>query len=71
MKRPIRCEKCQDHGFLNCPEAITDKGDLIAKAFNQADPCDCEEGAWFRAKQLEWNNRVYKPLPAVVNPSAL
>lgn len=47
------CELCGDHGFTGCPEAITDRGDLIELAFKKGVACICVEGRWFGERQVE------------------
>lgn len=46
------CPLCQNRGFVNCPEAITPRGDLIFLAFRQAQACFCRPwGSWFSEMQ--------------------
>jgi hypothetical protein len=57
-KRPYApyCGRCEDRGYLNCPEArAPDGGDYIAIAFQRATSCNCVYGAQFAENQEAWN----------------
>jgi len=49
-----KCAACSNRGFVNCPEAITDHGDLIVRAFEYGTACSCPAGAEFAKFQMEW-----------------
>lgn len=55
--RTVKCQACKDFGYLGCPEARTDLGDMIALAFKKATPCTCSEGKWFAEAQEKFNAR--------------
>lgn len=51
-----KCPRCQNWGYVNCPEAqLPDgSGDYIAIAFEKGTACTCAAGQEFANFQLQW-----------------